>query len=61
MEKNYYKILFSIIWGLGLSSLFRKICPKNNCVVIKAPKDMDTYYQTKRKKCYSFERDDVNC
>tara|TARA_B100000424_G_C22942766_1_gene501610 strand:+ start:2335 stop:2541 length:207 start_codon:yes stop_codon:yes gene_type:complete len=55
MEKNY-KMILSIIWGLGLASIFRKICDKNSCVVIKAPLDMSSYYQKNNEKCYSFSK-----
>jgi hypothetical protein len=30
-------IFISIIWGLGLSCLFRQVCKGRNCIVIKAP------------------------
>ena len=42
MEKNY-KIILSIIWGLCLASLFRKICDKNSCVVIKIDIKLHTF------------------
>ena len=44
-------IVISIIWGLGVASLFRKICNNNKCIVIKAPSEMDSYYEKKNKNC----------
>ncbi len=41
-------IIISIIWGLGIASIFRKICNNNKCIVIKAPSNMDSYYQKKK-------------
>ena len=31
------KIVLSIIWGLGLSALFRRACKGRNCIIIKGP------------------------
>jgi len=30
-------ILISILWGLGLSCLFRKVCKGRACIVLQAP------------------------
>ena len=35
------KIIISIIWGLGLAALFRKVCKGRNCIVIKGPKPQE--------------------
>jgi hypothetical protein len=29
--------MFSIILGIGLASLFRKVCKDKNCIVLKPP------------------------
>ena len=31
------KLVISIILGIGMASLFRKICTGRNCIVFKAP------------------------
>lgn len=31
------KILMSILLGLGLATLFRKVCKENNCLAFHAP------------------------
>ena len=54
-------IVISIIWGLGVASLFRKICNNNKCIVIKAPSEMDSYYEKKNKNCYNFSKEKINC
>ena len=36
-SSNSGKIIISIILGLGLASLFRKVCNDRNCIVFKAP------------------------
>ncbi len=54
-------IILSIIWGLGIAALFRKVCDGNSCIVIKAPRDMDSYKQEKKNNCYVFERNNTEC
>ena len=34
-KDKYGKIIISIIWGLGLAALFRRVCKGRNCIVIK--------------------------
>ena len=41
-------IIISVIWGLGVASLFRKIC-KNKCIVIRVPNDVDDYIVKEKK------------
>ena len=31
------KIILSIIWGLGLAALFRKVCKGRDCIIINIP------------------------
>ena len=57
------KIVFSIILGLGLASLFRQSCKSNNCLIFKVPKldkikDKVFGYN---KKCYNFSSSSINC
>lgn len=57
------KIVFSILLGLGLATLFRQSCNSNKCLVFKAP-PLD---QIKNKifnyndKCYKFSEKSVSC
>ena len=57
------RIVLSIIWGLGIAFLFRKICIKNNCVKIIGPshkKDMSkSYFHDNR--CYKFSVKKESC
>jgi hypothetical protein len=54
-------IILSIIWGLGIAALFRKVCDDNKCIVVKAPKDMNSYQQEKNKSCYKFVKHGTEC
>jgi len=52
-------ILISILWGLGLSTIFRKACQGRNChvIVYQGPKPSeieDTYYTYGNNKCYKY-------
>lgn len=59
-------IIISIIWGLGISTLFRKACQGRRCQVITYngpdPSEIrDTYYQYDDGKCYKYNPVMVNC
>lgn len=56
-------ILVSIILGLGLASMFRKVCKNGRCVIIKGPKLSDinkTTYQID-EDCYNYKPISTNC
>ena len=56
-------ILISIILGLGLAAIFRKVCNEGHCVIIKGP----SYKEIKDKvfvfedKCYKYTPKAVSC
>jgi len=59
----YAKIIISIIWGLGLAAIFRKVCKGRSCIIIKSPNMAE--YQNKvygfGNKCYTFSSQVTNC
>ena len=57
------RILISIIWGLGLATLFRRVCKGRNCIVIKSPdpEDIEGKIFQFENKCYSFEPVSARC
>jgi len=57
------RILMSIILGLGLASLFRKVCKGRNCVVQKAPPldEIDEQVYKFQEKCYKYSSVSVKC
>ena len=63
LKSNNSKIIFSIIWGLGLASLFRRVCKGRNCIIYKAPSP--EYIRGKafrfNKKCYNYVPRLVKC
>ena len=56
-------IIISIIWGLGLSAIFRKVCRGRNCIVIQAPnvKEIEKNIYEFDGKCYRFKSQTTSC
>jgi hypothetical protein len=57
------RILMSVLLGIGISTLFRKVCKDRNCLVFKAPQ----YEKIKDKifkfdnKCYTYKDNIKQC
>ncbi len=57
------RIVISIILGLGLATLFRRVCKERNCLVFHAPqlnKIKGQVFKFKNK-CYQFEEEIEKC
>lgn len=56
-------ILISILLGLGLAAMFRQVCKKGTCVVIKGPprSQTDDYFYKIRDECYKYTPYVVPC
>jgi hypothetical protein len=60
---DFGKIIISVLLGLGLSTLFRKVCNDRNCLVFKAPaidKIDDKTYKFENK-CYKYKAHAIEC
>jgi hypothetical protein len=57
------KYIISIVLGLGLASLFRKICDDDNCVIYKgyAHEEVDNKSFKHNDKCYKYSIAPVSC
>ena len=57
------KIFISIILGLGLATLFRKVCNDRNCIIFKAPdiKKIQNQIFKFQGKCYKFTEEIEKC
>lgn len=55
--------ILSVILGLGLASLFRKVCSGDRCVVVKGPKLADVAKHTYRidERCYVYKPVATTC
>ena len=57
------KIIISIILGLGLATLFRKVCKDRDCIIFRAP-DINKIQNQIFKfegKCYKFSEETERC
>lgn len=57
------RYIISILLGLGLATLFRKVCNERNCIVFKGPKldkVSDQVFKFKNK-CYKFKENISSC
>ena len=57
------KIVFSMLLGLGLATLFRKACTSRNCLVFKAPslENIKNKVFGHNNKCYTFTEHSSTC
>ena len=57
------KYIISILLGLGLATLFRKVCNDRNCMVFKAPELKKIKNQIFKfdGKCYKFNEKIAKC
>ena len=57
------RYIISILLGLGLATLFRKVCNERNCIVFRAPELNKIKGQIFKynDKCYKFEEKIEKC
>ena len=57
------KGIVSILLGLGLATLFRKVCNDRNCLVFKGPEIdiVDNKIFKQNGKCYKFNKNNETC
>lgn len=57
------QILISIILGLGLASIFRRVCNDGNCLVIEGPplEEVENKIFKQDNKCYKYKAQSTNC
>lgn len=57
-------IIISIILGLGLASLFKKVC-KNNCIIYKVQNNKEIkekiFKDDDKNKCFMFDKVKASC
>ena len=63
LDNNFASILISVVFGLGLASVFRKICKNGRCIVVKGP-PIDEIRKNVYKmdnECYKYTPFATNC
>lgn len=50
------RIIVSVVLGLGLASIFRKVCNGNSCVIVKGPsiEEIKKFYYKIEDDCYKY-------
>ena len=57
------KIFISILLGLGLATVFRKVCNDKNCIIFNGPilSEIDGKIYKYGKKCYKYTAEPEPC
>ena len=57
------KIIFSILLGFGIATLFRKACKERNCMVFKFPplSNINNKIFKQNNKCIKYTSENVKC
>lgn len=55
--------IISFIIGLGLASLFRKVCKDNNCIIVQGPplEEVENKIFKMDSKCYRYNAEATKC
>tara|TARA_B100001093_G_C26843575_1_gene1021700 strand:+ start:134 stop:355 length:222 start_codon:yes stop_codon:yes gene_type:complete len=63
MNNDIGKVIISIIWGLGLATLFRKVCKGRKCLIMRGPKpeEMNNKVYKFDDKCYLYKAKNTTC
>lgn len=57
------QIMISMILGLGLATLFQRVCTEEKCIIYQSPGDKEIAEQIFMQNgiCYKFNKRIVNC
>lgn len=63
LRNKIAKIILSIIWGLGIASLFQKVCRDRDCIIYRAPDPSKIIGNTYKvdDSCVQFEIEQSRC
>ena len=63
LYSKYSKVIISILLGIGLSTIFRKICNERNCLKFVAPNFNEIKGKTFKhnNECYKFQEKQATC
>jgi hypothetical protein len=63
MNENAGSIIVSVILGLGLAAMFRKVCKGDSCVIVKAPNagEVAKYYWKIDQDCFKYNPRVIPC
>jgi hypothetical protein len=57
------KVIISVILGLGISALFRKVCNDRDCIVIRGPpiSEIEKKVYSFDGRCYKYKAQSTSC
>ncbi len=63
LHSSLGRIIISILIGLGLATLFRKVCDDKNCLTFRGPilGDIDGKIYKHGEKCFSYSAVSTQC
>ena len=63
LHSSLGKIIISILLGLGLATIFRKVCNDKNCLTFKGPilGDIDGKIYKHGEKCFKYNATSTPC
>ena len=63
LHSSLGKIIISIMLGLGLATIFRKVCKDKNCLTFKGPilGDIDGKIYKHGEKCFQYTTNSTRC
>jgi|UniRef100_A0A6C0AKU9 hypothetical protein len=63
IHTKFGKYAISILLGLGLATIFRKVCKDRNCILFKAPEieKIENSVYKYNNKCYKFKPKAETC
>ena len=63
LHSSLGKIIISILIGLGLATLFRKVCNDRNCLTFKGPilGEIDGKIYKHGEKCFKYSATSTSC
>ena len=63
LNTNIGRNIISVVLGLGIATLFRKVCNERNCMSFQGPiiRDIEGKIFLKDDKCYVFTKKHVSC
>ena len=63
LSDKFGSIMISVLLGLGLAAIFKRVCSGDNCIVVKAPDEKETrdFVYKIDSSCYKYEPHAVPC
>lgn len=63
LKTDKAKLIFSILIGFGIATLFRKACKERNCIVFKFPplENVENKIFFQNNKCVKYTSENVKC